>query len=205
MHDHSRCPSRATCAGSRCIRDRAALRVARLPALACLALALGGCSGVVAVLQSEVMTGAGIASFLLTGKGVADHALSAVSGRDCRIVSGLVRSDRGVCERPGSAPTRGDFRGLMALVRPSAPPADTIGLWSTPAGAAAAPVQAALHLRMSAGGFQGVGPLDAPSSARSPPRIEVDESRDPAPSPTRFSPSSSRLSLRLDDGAGVPL
>jgi len=68
-----------------------------------LALLTGGCALGVAA------TGASVAA---SGKTVTDHALDAATGKDCRLVQGASRSDRDVCEKPGSAATRKDFKGL---------------------------------------------------------------------------------------------
>jgi len=77
--------------------------VAILPAL--LALALSGCVAGVA---------ADAASVGASGKSLTDHALDAATGKDCRVVEGVTRSDRDVCEARGSPATRRDYKGLGA-------------------------------------------------------------------------------------------
>ena len=75
---------------------------AGVAALLALAL-LGGC---VPMLAADAAAVAG------SGKGASDHALDAMTGKDCRILEGLTRDDRAVCEEPGSPATAGDFKGL---------------------------------------------------------------------------------------------
>jgi len=77
----------------------------KLPVLLALALTLSGCAaGVVA----------DAASVGASGKSLTDHALDAATGKDCRVVEGMAREDRDVCERRGSKPTRRDYKGLAA-------------------------------------------------------------------------------------------
>ena len=55
---------------------------------------------------------ADVASTGATGKSVTDHALDAVTDKDCNVIQGATRSDRDVCEEEGSAATKRDFKGL---------------------------------------------------------------------------------------------
>ena len=71
--------------------------------LAAACLMLSGCAAGVAATAASV--GA-------SGKTLTDHALDAVTGKDCRLVEGAARADRDVCEETGSAATAKDFRGL---------------------------------------------------------------------------------------------
>jgi hypothetical protein len=58
------------------------------------------------------MLAADVASTAATGKGTTEHALDQMTGKDCRIIEGVVRSDRRLCE-PWDAPaTERDFKGL---------------------------------------------------------------------------------------------
>ena len=70
---------------------------------AALALSLGGC---VPLLVADVASGAA------TGKTTDEHVLSAVTHKDCRVIEGIARADRKVCEEPGSPATEHDFKGI---------------------------------------------------------------------------------------------
>ncbi len=105
---------------TRPLRTVAARRSWR-PLLAGLAVAaalpaLGGCVAVASVSLQHFVTGAGIVSVLATGKGLADHALDLATQKDCRILEGLLKGSRKVCEEPGSPATADDFEGLTALL-----------------------------------------------------------------------------------------
>lgn len=84
-----------------------------------LALLLSGCGTVVigSITLGQLSTAAGVASVGATGKGLPDHALSAVTGRDCRLLEGIMRADRVVCEMPGSPATDDDFKGVVAMLQ----------------------------------------------------------------------------------------
>jgi hypothetical protein len=58
------------------------------------------------------MLAADAASISATGKGTTEHALDAMTGKDCRIVEGIARSDRRMCEPHHAATTERDFKGL---------------------------------------------------------------------------------------------
>ncbi len=76
---------------------------------------------------NEILTGFSLTSTLFSGKSLGEHALDAVSGRDCRFLEGVLRQDRALCEEPNSAATERDFKGLYAYLttkageRPAAP------------------------------------------------------------------------------------
>lgn len=75
---------------------------------------LSGCAGTVAgVSLSSISSFAGFASTLFTGADLGEHAVSLVTGKDCRFSEGLVRADRDICEERGSAATRDDFHGIF--------------------------------------------------------------------------------------------
>ncbi len=75
---------------------------------------LGGCAGTVAgVSLSSISSFAGFASTIFTGADLGEHAVSIVTGKDCRFSEGLMRADRDVCEEPGSLATRDDFHGIF--------------------------------------------------------------------------------------------
>lgn len=52
------------------------------------------------------------ASTATTGKGTTEHALDEMTGKDCRIIEGVARSDRRLCEPRGTPATDRDFKGL---------------------------------------------------------------------------------------------
>ena len=56
----------------------------------------------------------------LTGKGLGEHALDLVTGGDCRLLEGVVRSERDICAKRGSPETADDFKGLIGLARSAA-------------------------------------------------------------------------------------
>jgi hypothetical protein len=75
---------------------------------------LSGCAGTIAGISfSSISSFAGFASTLFTGADLGEHAVSLVTGKDCRFSEGLLREDRDVCEEPGSAATRDDFHGIF--------------------------------------------------------------------------------------------
>jgi len=86
--------------------------------LSCAAIALSGCATAVvgSITLGQISTAAGIASVGTTGKGLQDHALSAVTGQDCRLLEGIVRTNRQICEEPGSPATEEDFPGVVVML-----------------------------------------------------------------------------------------
>ena len=64
----------------------------------------------------DLFTAGSITSSLLTGKGIGEHAMDAVTGQDCRILDAIFRADRAICEPKDSIATKGDFKGLIALL-----------------------------------------------------------------------------------------
>lgn len=88
------------------------MRKIAIPAIVAI-LALGGCASPIAV-QVASFAADGIA-YVATGKGLADHTLSAIAGGDCRI-SNSVRN-RDVC-----APYKTEASEAEAIVAALAPP-----------------------------------------------------------------------------------
>ena len=82
------------------------------------AIALSGCATAVvgSLTVSQISTIAGAASTATTGRGLQDHALSAVTGRDCRLLEGIFRQNRHICEEPGSSATEDDFKGFVVMI-----------------------------------------------------------------------------------------
>lgn len=88
--------------------DRSLCRV-RAVLLAALSLfSLSGCETL-----NPLTVGAGVASYVATGKGLADHAIGTFMNKDCNILEGLLRPDRHICEPIGSAATASEFKGIF--------------------------------------------------------------------------------------------
>jgi hypothetical protein len=82
-----------------------------------LSCALSGCGAplIAGLSLSEWATAGSIISTAATGKGFSEYAMDAATGQDCRIVEGIVRADRHVCERWGSPASRKDWKGLAHM------------------------------------------------------------------------------------------
>lgn len=80
-------------------------------------IALSGCAApaIGALTVAEVLTIAGISSSIMTGRDLGEHALSVLTGKDCRFLEAALREGRSFCEDKGSEATKGDFGGLLAL------------------------------------------------------------------------------------------
>jgi hypothetical protein len=61
---------------------------------------------------------------VINGKGLEEDAADLVTGRDCRVIEGIVRKDRKTCETRGSPETRKDFKGLAGLLDDRTPSRD---------------------------------------------------------------------------------
>lgn len=92
-------------------------RAALFGALGLGFLGLSGCAAPVvgAVTIGEILTIAGISSSIMTGRDLGEHALSALTGKDCRFLEAVLREGRGICEDRNSVATKDDFGGLIAL------------------------------------------------------------------------------------------
>jgi len=93
--------------------------------------ALLSSSGVLAGCETlqPLTLGLGVVSYVATGKGLTDHALGAVTEKDCNILQGLLSAERRICEprdsrlagrsdSPGPL-ARGEDRARDAAARPS--------------------------------------------------------------------------------------
>lgn len=99
-----------------------------------LCFSLSGCAGIViaGLTISELLTAGSIGSALITGKGLGELALDAITGQDCRILEAVFRKDRAICEPEGSIATQDDFKGLIALL--DTPAGEQIQLADLPIG-----------------------------------------------------------------------
>lgn len=81
-------------------------------------LALPGCAApaIGALTVAEVLTIAGISSTIMTGRDLGEHALSMLTGKDCRFLEAALREGRSFCEDKGSEATKGDFGGVIAFL-----------------------------------------------------------------------------------------
>ena len=84
------------------------------------ALLLGGTAQLAggALALTDSLTVVSWVSTTVSGKGLGEHALNLVTGRDCRFLEAALRDDRRLCERRGSPATEDDFRGLAGLLEP---------------------------------------------------------------------------------------
>jgi hypothetical protein len=73
------------------------MKAGHLAAIA-VALLCTGCAGGAVGLAVVALGGATMGSMAVTGKGPIDETMSVASGQDCRILDGLSRPDRGICE-----------------------------------------------------------------------------------------------------------
>jgi len=83
-----------------------------------ICLAVTGCAETIiaGLTIADLLTAGSITSSILTGKGLGEHALDAVTGQDCRILDAIFRKERAICEPKDSVATKGDFKGLVALL-----------------------------------------------------------------------------------------
>jgi hypothetical protein len=82
------------------------------------AFALNGCSIPVvgALTFNHLMTATSALTTAMTGKGMGDIALDKMTGLDCRMIEGTLRSDRELCEANGSPATARDFKGFSSVL-----------------------------------------------------------------------------------------
>lgn len=96
--------------------------VARAAAIGVVCLGTGGCLQLVVagIPLSQISTAVGVASLATTGKGLAEHGLDVVTGKDCRLLDSLMRDERELCEERNSPATQEDFRGVFAWLEEQA-------------------------------------------------------------------------------------
>jgi hypothetical protein len=99
-----------------------AIRSAAL--LLAIATLLSGCSTPLfaGLTLGEIGLFGSLFSTAATGKGLGEHAMDVATGDDCRVLEGLARDDRKICERDDSPPTANDWKGLASLAGDPVPP-----------------------------------------------------------------------------------
>ena len=82
-------------------------------------LGLTGCAGpiVAGLTGAQLLSLAGLSSTIMTGRDLTEHAVSTITGKDCRFLETLLRNGRSFCETPDTVATRDDFHGVLALIR----------------------------------------------------------------------------------------
>jgi len=182
-------------------------RFARTAAVS-IAVCLGtaGCFQVViaGASLSQISTVATVASIAVTGKGLGEHGLDLVTGKDCRILEGLLRDERELCEDRDSVATQDDFRGVLVWLdeqldetpRPARPV-----LTATPRQRDGGPIGKVARF---AGLETGIEPRRA-----EPPSLLADLARQPAAEREAPTPApavgreAASLGTRLGLGAGI--
>ncbi len=88
---------------------------------------LAGCAApiVAGLTAAQVFTIAGISATIMTGRDITEHAVSMVTGKDCRFLETLLRNGRSFCETPDTIATKDDFHGVIALLDTKKPDANT--------------------------------------------------------------------------------
>ena len=97
----------------------------RLAIVLAVAVTTGGCAlpilGTLAIGSlsvGDLLTIASLSSTAVTGKGTGEHALDAVTGKDCRLLQAALRNSREWCEERDSSETEKDFHGLAGVLEP---------------------------------------------------------------------------------------
>jgi len=78
-----------------------------------MATLIGCAAPLVAGVPNIVLTE--VAPRAINGKGLVEDGVDAATGKDCRVIEGVTRKDRKVCETRGSAATDKDFKGLSGM------------------------------------------------------------------------------------------
>ncbi len=93
------------------------IRKSGIAATVAAGMMLSGCASPIigALTIGEVASIAGLVSTFMSGQDLTEHALSAATGKDCRILEAMLRSERDFCVDHSDDATRNDFEGVMAL------------------------------------------------------------------------------------------
>ncbi len=93
-----------------------------------LAGTLAGCSTPLfaGLTLSELGLVTSVFSTAATGKGLGEHAMDVATGRDCRVLEGLAREDRRVCEPEDSPALDDDWLGLADVPDDTTAPAQVM-------------------------------------------------------------------------------
>jgi hypothetical protein len=99
-------------------RKKRGVRKSGVAATLAAGLMLSGCaSPIIGVLTiGEIASIAGIVSTFMSGQDLTEHALSAATGQDCRILESMLRSERDFCVDHDDIATEDDFEGVVALL-----------------------------------------------------------------------------------------
>ena len=89
-------------------------------------LGLTGCAGpiVAGLTGAQLFSLAGLSATIMTGRDLTEHAVSTLTGKDCRFLETLLRNGRSFCETPDTVATRDDFHGVFALLKKEADTSD---------------------------------------------------------------------------------
>lgn len=98
--------------------------------IATVAVSLAGLAGcaapiVAGLTAAQVFTIAGLSATIMTGRDITEHAVSMVTGKDCRFLETLLRNGRSFCETPDTIATKDDFHGVIALLDTKKPDSST--------------------------------------------------------------------------------
>jgi hypothetical protein len=90
-------------------------KLVRVAAILSLPLLLTGCAGPIVARLSlgDISTIASVVSTVVTGKDWTDHAMDAITGKDCNLTESILRKKRKLCEERGSEQARLDFKGVF--------------------------------------------------------------------------------------------
>ena len=85
--------------------------------LAGAGLMLAACAGpvILGINLGTASTVGSLASTAMTGRGLGEHAVSALAEKDCRLIEPVFREDRKFCEEYDSPARKEDFNGLADL------------------------------------------------------------------------------------------
>src|ERR1051326_6532794 len=89
--------------------------IARICAVVAVGLVLSGCAAPIigSLTLSQLSMIAGLVSTASTRKGLSDHALSLITGKDCNLTEAILHKARKLCEEKDSVATKDDFKGVF--------------------------------------------------------------------------------------------